>query len=277
MRWIERRKLLDNFRRRLDEVTAKYSRLCLGIDPSESELIEWDLPDNAAGAREYGLRCVDAAAGRVGIIKPQVGFFERFGSAGFLALEQILDEARSAGLLVIADAKRGDIGSTMLGYAQAWFGDDSPLRSDSLTVSGYLGPDSLEEMLEYASDVQGGLFVLCATSNPEAKQLQTARIGNKTVSKIVLEAAQKAPERNLGLVIGATQQLADFGLESILATDCEVPILAPGFGAQGAKLSQLEEKFGASSHRVIASMSRGLTSGGPSLLKDSIERAKAEL
>lgn len=268
---------MDNFRRRLDEVTAKHSRLCLGIDPSESELIEWDLPDTAAGAREYGLRCVDAASGRLGIIKPQVGFFERFGSAGYLALEQILNQARAAGLMVIADGKRGDIGSTMLGYAQAWFGDDSPLRSDALTVSGYLGPDSLEQMLEYASDVQGGLFVLCATSNPEAKQLQTARVGSKTVSRLVLEAAQKAPDQNLGLVIGATQALADFGLESILERDCGVPILAPGFGAQGAQLSQLEEKFGASSHRVIASMSRGLTSGGPELLKDAIDRAKAEL
>lgn len=277
MPWSERQRLLDNFRKRLDEVTAEHSRLCLGIDPSESELIEWDLPDSAAGAREFGMRCIDAAAGRLGIIKPQIGFFERFGSAGFLALEQILDQARSAGLMVIADAKRGDIGNTMLGYAQAWFGDDSPLRSDALTVSGYLGPDSLGEMLEYASDVQGGLFVLCATSNPEAKQLQTARTGNKTVSKLVLEAAQRAPERNFGLVIGATQNLSDFGLEAILATDCEVPILAPGFGAQGAKLSDLKEKFGASSHRVIASMSRGLTSKGPEMLKDAIERAKAEL
>lgn len=277
MPWSERQRLLDNFRKRLDEVIAEHSRLCLGIDPSESELIEWDLPDSAAGAREFGMRCIDAAAGRLGIIKPQIGFFERFGSAGFLALEQILDQARSAGLMVIADAKRGDIGNTMLGYAQAWFGDDSPLRSDALTVSGYLGPDSLGEMLEYASDVQGGLFVLCATSNPEAKQLQTARTGNKTVSKLVLEAAQRAPERNFGLVIGATQNLSDFGLEAILATDCEVPILAPGFGAQGAKLSDLKEKFGASSNRVIASMSRGLTSKGPEMLKDAIERAKAEL
>jgi len=272
-----RRRPLDSFRKRLDEITSKHSRLCLGIDPSESELIEWDLPDSAAGAREYGLRCVDAAAGRIGIIKPQVGFFERFGSAGILALEQILDEARAAGLYVISDAKRGDIGSTMLGYAQAWFGDDSPLRSDALTVSGYLGPDSLEGMLEYASDVQGGLFVLCATSNPEARQLQTARVGNKTVSRLVLDAAQRAPEKNLGLVVGATQELADFGLESIAQADCQVPILAPGFGAQGAKLSEIPAKFGASSHRVIASMSRGLTSQGPDMLKESIERAKAEL
>jgi orotidine-5'-phosphate decarboxylase len=215
--------------------------------------------------------------GRIGLVKPQIGFFERFGSAGFLALEEILAEARAAGLFVIADAKRGDIGSTMHGYAQAWFGDDSPLRSDALTVSGYLGPDSLQDMLEHASDVQGGLFVLCATSNPEAKQLQTATSGAKTVARLVLESAQKIEQRNLGVVIGATQSLEDFGIGSLLTSDCEVPILAPGFGAQGARLGELKQKFGASSSRVIASMSRGLTSGGPDRLKEAIEQAKAEL
>jgi orotidine-5'-phosphate decarboxylase len=268
---------VNNFNHRLFKGIEAKSRLCLGIDPSESELIEWELPDNASGAREYGLRCIDAASDRLAIVKLQVGFFERFGSAGFLALEEILTEARAAGLIVIADAKRGDIGSTMLGYAQAWFGDDSPLRADALTVSGYLGPDSLDGMLEYASDVQGGLFVLCATSNPEARQLQTARVGNKTVSKLVLEAAQRVVDRNLGLVIGATQNLSDFGLEAVREQNCQVPILAPGFGAQGAKLEDLEQIFGASSPNVIAAMSRGLTSAGPNKLKESIDRAKDAL
>lgn len=268
---------MTNFAQRLSQITQEHSQLCLGIDPSQSELSEWSLPDTAAGAREFGLRCVDAAVGRIGLVKPQIGFFERFGSAGFLALEEILAEARAAGLFVIADAKRGDIGSTMHGYAQAWFGDDSPLRSDALTVSGYLGPDSLQDMLEHASDVQGGLFVLCATSNPEAKQLQTATSGAKTVARLVLESAQKIEQRNLGVVIGATQSLEDFGIGSLLTSDCEVPILAPGFGAQGARLGELKQKFGASSSRVIASMSRGLTSGGPDRLKEAIEQAKAEL
>lgn len=268
---------MANFAKRLAAITEEHSQLCLGIDPSQAELSEWGLPDTAAGAREFGLRCIDAAVGRIGLVKPQIGFFERFGSAGFLALEEILAEARAAGLFVIADAKRGDIGSTMQGYAQAWFGDDSPLRSDALTVSGYLGPDSLQDMLEHASDVQGGLFVLCATSNPEAQQLQTATSGGKTVARLVLEAAQNADEQNLGLVIGATQNLEEFGIGSLLTTDCGVPILAPGFGAQGALLAELKQKFGASSSRVIASMSRGLTSGGPDRIKEAIEQAKAEL
>jgi orotidine-5'-phosphate decarboxylase len=268
---------MAEFSARISERIEKFSALCLGIDPSQVELDSWDLPDTAAGAREFGLRCVDAAADELGFIKPQVGFFERFGSAGYVALEEVMGQARAAGLFVISDAKRGDIGNTMLGYAEAWFGDDSPLRSDALTVSGYLGPDSLEEMANYAYDINAGLFVLCATSNPEAKQLQTALSGDKTVSALVLQSAQQSEHQNLGLVIGATQDLAEFGLESIKEQDCQVPILAPGFGAQGAKLSDLQKIFGASSGRAIAAMSRGLTRNGPHRLAELITKAKAEL
>ncbi len=268
---------MASFLERIHKTIAAQSALCMGIDPSESELREWGLPNSSQGVLDYGLKLVDAAAGNLGFIKPQVAFFERFGSTGLLALEQILAEARAANLFVIADAKRGDIGSTMHGYAEAWFGDDSPLRSDALTVSGYLGPDSLEDTLGYASDVNGGLFVLCATSNPEAKQLQTAKQGNKTVARLVLDAAKKTDSKNLGLVIGATQKLEDFGLGEVLETDCKVPILAPGFGAQGAKLSDLKAIFGASASNVIASMSRGLTSQGPDKLKEQIKISKEEL
>jgi len=92
-------------------------------------------------------------------LKPQVAFFERFGGAGLSALEEVLQAARDADFVVIADAKRGDVGSTMLGYAQAFFGDDSPLRCDALTVSPYLGPTSLAETLGYAEEVGARLFV----------------------------------------------------------------------------------------------------------------------
>ena len=130
---------MSNFTSTLNAQVLAHGPLCLGIDPSETELHNWDLPDSASGAREFALRCIEAAEGRLGIIKPQVAFFERFGSSGFLALEEVLQAARDLGLVVIGDAKRGDIGSTMLGYAQAWFGDDSPLRVDALTVSPYMG------------------------------------------------------------------------------------------------------------------------------------------
>ena len=273
----ERQSSVAKFSTRLAQAIADHSPICIGIDPSESELDNWELPDSAAGAREYGLRIIDSAQGRVGIVKPQVGFFERFGSLGYQTLEEIIREAKDAGLLVIADAKRGDIGSTMLGYASAWFGDDSPLRSDALTVSGYLGPDSLKETLEYAKDVEGGLFLLAATSNPEAKQLQLATKDGETVSSVALAAAQALGQGNMGVVIGATQNLEEFGIGGIKNEDCQIPILSPGFGAQGARLEDIPSLFGASAARVIANMSREITNQGPDKVSELIKRAKDKL
>lgn len=273
----ERRCSVAKFSIRLSQAMAEFSPICIGIDPSESELDNWELPDSAAGAREYGLRIIDSAQGKLGIIKPQVGFFERFGSLGYQTLEEIIREAKDAGFIVIADAKRGDIGSTMLGYASAWFGDDSPLRSDALTVSGYLGPESLRETLNYAQDVEGGLFILAATSNPEAAQLQQAMIQGSTVASSVLKAAKEIGQGEMGVVIGATQKLSDFGIDGITKEDVGLPILAPGFGAQGARLEDLAATFGASAHRVVASMSRELTKNGPEQIANLIDKAKAKL
>jgi orotidine-5'-phosphate decarboxylase len=165
----------------------------------------------------------------------------------------------------------------MLGYASAWFGDDSPLRSDALTVSGYLGPESLRETLNYAQDVQGGLFILAATSNPEAAQLQQATISGRTVSRTVIDAAKEIGQGEMGVVIGATQNLRDFGIDFLTDQDIEIPILAPGFGAQGAKLEDLKSIFGASAPRVVASMSRELTKNGPEQVGQLIDKAKAKL
>ena len=268
---------MARFSKRLERAFQEHGQICLGIDPSESELANWDLPDTAAGAREYGLHLIEAAHGRIGIVKPQVGFFERFGSLGYQALEEVITEAREAALLVIADAKRGDIGSTMLGYAQAWFGDDSPLRSDALTVSGYLGPTSLIETLDYARDIQGGLFLLAATSNPEAGELQKAVIGEKTVSAKAIELAKEFGQGEVGVVIGATRKLDDFGIGSVKHQDIGIPILAPGFGAQGAKLEDMNDLFGESKHRVIANLSRELTKGGAKKVVANIDRAKSQL
>lgn len=273
----ERQCSVAKFSIRLSQAMAEFSPICIGIDPSESELDNWELPDSAAGAREYGLRIIDSAQGRLGIIKPQVGFFERFGSLGYQTLEEIIREAKDAGFIVIADAKRGDIGSTMLGYASAWFGDDSPLRSDALTVSGYLGPESLRETLNYAQDVEGGLFILAATSNPEAAQLQQAMIQGSTVANNVLRAAREIGQGEMGVVIGATQKLSDFGIDGFTKEDVGLPILAPGFGAQGARLEDLATIFGASAHRVVASMSRELTKNGPEQIANLIDKAKAKL
>ena len=139
-----------SFGARLRVALDTHGPLCVGIDPHGALLRAWGLDASASGAREFGLRTVEAAAGRVGIVKPQVAFYERYGSAGFAALEDVMAAARTAGLLVIADAKRGDIGTTMDGYAAAWLVPGAPLECDAVTLSPYLGTDALHGALSTA-------------------------------------------------------------------------------------------------------------------------------
>ena len=141
---VTQRQTTPRFGERIRAALAARGPLCVGIDPHAALLTSWGLPDSAAGVREFGLRTVDAAASRVGVVKPQVSFFERFGSAGFTALEDVLQAARDAGLLAIADAKRGDIGTTMDAYASAWLTPGSPLEADALTVNPFLGVGTLD-------------------------------------------------------------------------------------------------------------------------------------
>lgn len=268
---------MDSFASRLQSQLETHGQLCIGIDPSERVLADWGLPDTPQGARDFGYMIISACEDRVGIVKPQVAFFERFGSAGLFALEEVMEAAREAGQLVIADAKRGDVGSTMLGYAQAWFGDDSPLRADALTLSPFLGTTSLAETIEFARDVKGGVFILAATSNPEAAELQTVKAASKTVSQRVLERTQELSKGDCGVVIGATADLDAHGISHLRDTDIGIPVLAPGFGAQGAALSQLNSVFGASSRRVICNVSRGAYALGPSSIRKAIEGLKSQL
>ncbi len=132
------------FGERVRDALDRFGPLCVGVDPHGALLESWGLDASADGAREFGLRVVDAAAGRVGIVKPQVSFFERYGSAGFAALEEVMATARAAGLLVIADAKRGDIGSTMDAYGEAWLTPGSPLEADAMTANPFLGVRTLD-------------------------------------------------------------------------------------------------------------------------------------
>lgn len=266
---------MTSFGVRLRAALHAFGPLCVGIDPHEHLLGEWGLDASAGGAREFGLRVVEAAAGRVGVVKPQVAFFERWGSAGFAALEEVLAAARAAELVVIADAKRGDIGSTMAGYAAAWLTPGSPLEADALTVSPYLGPDSLRETLAFAVRHGKGAFVLAATSNPEAAALQTARTvdvastDDQTVAERVARdiawvngsAAFDGGLGPIGLVVGATVDRDELGLTDAALRGA--PILAPGFGAQGAEPADLARLFGALTPAVVASESRSILSAGP--------------
>lgn len=271
--------MLTSFGSRLRAAFDAYGRLCVGIDPHSHLLDAWGLPQSAAGVREFGLRAVDAAAGRVGIVKPQVSFFERWGSAGFAALEEIMAAARAAGLLVIADAKRGDIGTTMDAYGDAWLAPGAPLEADALTANPFLGVGTLAHTFDLAETHGKGVFVLAATSNREAFAAQRACLtGGGTVSAgIVAEVSARNAERTpagewaaLGFVIGATVDWAEAGLSAPVPP---APILGPGFGFQGAAAVDLA-RYGAAAGTVIASESRSVLSAGPDALAARIsERA----
>lgn len=146
------------FGARLRAALDTHGPLCVGIDPHAALLDQWGLPQSAEGVREFGLRVVEAASSRTAAIKPQVSFFERFGSAGFSALEAVLAAGRAAELIVIADAKRGDIGTTMQGYADAWLADGAAMEADAVTLSPYLGVGSLSAVLGEAVDRGKGAF-----------------------------------------------------------------------------------------------------------------------
>ncbi|QOD42764.1 orotidine-5'-phosphate decarboxylase [Clavibacter zhangzhiyongii] len=272
------------FGARLARAFREHGHLCVGIDPHRSLLDAWGLADDARGLEEFGLRVVEATAGRAGIVKPQVAFFERHGSAGYAALERVLAAARDAGLLVIADAKRGDIGSTVDAYGAAWLAPDSPLRADAVTLTAYTGVGSLDGVRAAADSWGAGVFVLAATSNPEAERLQRALLpadGSagpaRTVARGIQDAAVAAngptgdPAADpgaFGLVIGATVDAADAGLD--LAQLTRTPILAPGFGHQGALLGDVRKLFGPAAGVVIASASRSILATGPRRVAEAV-------
>ena len=274
---------IETFGPRLLRAFQTSGHLCVGIDPHPYLLRQWGLPDSGKGLREFGLRCVDAAHGQVGIVKPQVAFFERHGSAGYQALEFTLAAARKAGLLVIADAKRGDLGTSVEAYAQAWLTPGVPLESDAMTVSAFQGVGSLSAPMMLAREHGKGLFVLAATSNAESFATQTAIVASgqnstRTVAaSIVAEVnmGNEAPLGSFGVVIGATVTLADFGLsDGDLAT---TPILAPGFGFQGAAFDSLRSTYGAAAANTIVSSSRGILEAGPAGIRGAIAAQAAEL
>lgn len=293
----------SSFGHRLGETFVKYGQLCVGVDPHAALLEEWGLNDDVRGLETFAKTVVQAAAGRVGIIKPQVSFFERFGSRGFAVLEELGAQAQEAGLLVIMDAKRGDIGSTMEAYFEAWLGKSAPFHSDALTVSPYLGLGSLKPTMAAAFERGKGVFVLSATSNPEGAALQTAQVpgptnideaGNTVQGESLSVAAAiwggleqintvtAGPGELLGsagAVLGATLNLNKFGLGGVTSVPqpIQTPILAPGFGAQGARLADTGRLFGVAASQVIASVSRSVLGAGPDGLIEAIENAKAEL
>ncbi|MEU6735182.1 orotidine-5'-phosphate decarboxylase [Streptomyces physcomitrii] len=237
--------------------------LCVGIDPHASLLADWGLGDDIAGLEHFTYTVVEALADRVAVFKPQSAFFERFGSRGIAVLETAVARSREAGALVLMDAKRGDIGSTMTAYAETYLRPGAPLFSDAVTLSPYLGFGSLRPALDLAAAHGTGVFVLGLTSNPEGAEVQRARaadggsVAGLMLRQVAAENAGARPLGSVGAVIGAT--LAEAGED--LAVNG--PLLAPGIGAQGATPADLPRLFAGAADRVLPAVSRAVLGAGP--------------
>ncbi len=269
--------MTDGFATTVAKAVAATGPMCAGIDPSADLLGAWGLPDTPDGLRAFGLTCVEAFAGVVPVVKPQVAFFERLGSGGVAALEEVLAAARAAGLLVIADAKRGDIGSTMAAYASAWLDPVSPLVADAVTVMPYMGVGALRPALDLAAAGGRGVIVVTRSSNPEGRSLQTAvtAAGPSVEDELLAEAAALNAgglpvPGTVGVVIGATLEPSAFDLAGLGGV-----ILAPGFGVQGGTTDSVRQLFGGCAPgTVLPSASRSVLSTGPDVatLRDTAAR-----
>jgi orotidine-5'-phosphate decarboxylase len=251
------------FGARLREAMENRGPLCAGIDPHPGLMDRWGMTDSAVGLEQFAMTAVEALAGTVAAVKPQSAFFERHGARGVAVLEQVIAAARELGALVVLDAKRGDIGSTVQAYADAYLDPHSPLAVDAITASPYLGFGSLEPMLETAATHGAGVFVLALTSNPEGGAVQRARTpGGATVAGEVLDAiaarnAGASPLGSVGAVVGATIGSTEENLE------VNGPLLVPGIGAQGGTVADVRRIFGAAVGNVLPSSSREILLTGP--------------
>jgi orotidine-5'-phosphate decarboxylase len=267
------------FGARLRQAMESRGPLCVGIDPHATLLDAWGLADDPGGLERFALTVVEALADRVAVLKPQSAFFERFGAGGIAVLERAIAEARSAGALVVVDAKRGDIGSTMQAYADAYLDPASPLSADALTVSPYLGFGSLRPAIDTALTHGAGVFVLALTSNPEGGGVQRAvRPDGRTVAGAILAEVARCnhdvtPLGSVGAVVGATVGTHDAVL------DVNGPLLAPGLGAQGATAADLRRVFGPAIRNVVPAASRSILAAGPDIarLRDAAGRAADEI
>lgn len=233
----------EDFADRLVAATRRHGVLCAGIDPAPEKIPALFGPHGPAALESFCLAVLARCIGRVGVIKPQMAFFEAYGASGLLALERVVETAQRAGLLVILDAKRSDIGNTAEAYAHALLGPGAPLPADCVTVNPYLGMDSLEPFLARAHDTGCGVAVLVRTSNPGARDFQGLQVAGEPLWLRVAEALAPAMRRLMGagawsslmVVAGATAPAEALAIRSTLP---EALLLTPGYGAQGATAEQ---------------------------------------
>ncbi len=268
--------MAELFGARLRERRRELGALCVGIDPSASVLESWGRPPTIEGLEYVAREILEVVGELVAVVKVQVAFFERFGSAGLRVLESLLGDARDVGVVTIADAKRGDIASTNEGYAEAWLGAGSPLRSDAVTASPYLGVAALAPLYRVAAETGRGFFVLAATSNDEGRLVQDARdVQGRRVRDLVLDDVAAYNDRldglgSLGVVLGATREPPAFDLSRLGG-----PVLVPGVGTQGGSLEQVARLSAACApDTVIVNVSRAIAAAGPDrrALRDATRR-----
>ena len=230
---------MSDFASRVIAGARELGPLCVGIDPHPGQVPALFGGDTPAGLARWGEAVVAAATGRAAAVKLQAGLFERHGPDGMAALQAVARAAKAAGLIVIMDAKRGDIGSTAEGYAAAYLGPQAPFPCDALTVNPYMGLDTLEPFARAAEASGKGVIVLVRTSNPGARDFQMQRVDGEPLYIRVAEALAPLTQRlmspcgwsNLMMVVGAT------GPDEARAVRALVPkalFLVPGYGAQGA-------------------------------------------
>ncbi|TWF81025.1 orotidine-5'-phosphate decarboxylase [Pseudonocardia hierapolitana] len=271
------------FGARLAAAVGERGPLCVGIDPHPALLASWGLTDDADGLARFTEACVAAFAGHIAVVKPQSAFFERHGSRGIAVLEELLSAFAGTPTLTILDVKRGDIGSTMDGYSDAYLGVGAPLGADAVTLSPYLGFGSLSSALDTAADAGRGAFVLARTSNPEGSEVQLAEFGGRSTAQAVVDGAAArnaagidstgAPLGDIGVVVGATRE---HGLD--LST-LNGPVLAPGLGAQGAGPGDIAAIFAGVRGLVLPAAARSVLAAGPAAvaLRGAAESLRDEL
>ncbi|MEQ8557855.1 MAG: orotidine-5'-phosphate decarboxylase [Henriciella sp.] len=247
---------MNAFADRLVAATEEFGPLCVGIDPHAGRIPQLFGGDTPEGIENWGLAMVEAVKGRAGVVKPQVAFFERHGWQGMKALATILEAARDSGLVVLADAKRGDIGSTAEGYASAFLTADAPFACDALTINPYMGIDTIEPHVAAAEASGKGVIVLARTSNPGSADFQSKSLEGAPLFERVVEALAPMIDRLKGesgwsglmLVTGATGPDEARRLR-MLAPDAL--FLVPGYGAQGAGAGEALAGFRKSGNRLV--------------------------
>lgn len=253
--------------RLLKKINENNSVLVVGLDPNLNLFPDcWleNIKDDEGKAKtilEYNKMIIDAIYDQVVAVKPQLAYYEVFGSKGIKALEETIAYAKEKGLFVILDAKRGDIGSTCEAYAQAYLGDTT-VSADAVTVNPYLGKDSILPFIKIASRYDKGLFVLTKTSNPSSSDIQDLKTDDncflyEKVASIINSLIDKNQTySNVGAVVGATYPSDAVKIRKILPNSF---FLVPGYGAQGATGKDLSNYFDNNGFGALISASRSIT------------------